>query len=659
MSASILQQALALHRSGNLTAAAALCRRVLAVEPDNPDALHSLGLIAYQSARYEEAAGLIRRAIARRPAPTYWYNLGHVHLALNDAARAEEAFRQTVASAPRHAEALFQLGNLASRSENPTAARDCYRRAIEAKPGFVEAHVNLGLLLDRTGDTEGAVSALEQALHLRPDDPEILNSLGAVRRSVSHAGAIADFQSALSLNPEHPQATVNLAKSLAAGGRHTEAVELLDSALHRPPENADARMVLASSLAELNRFEEAIQHYRLAAAAKPRSVRPLVGLRNLYLRLGRFEEAYLSCIEIRELDPRNAAALVGILRYPDARVPKEEAKRIARLADDASLPVSDRRLLHFALSSYWELAGECDVAFMHMERGHRLRRIDLERQYRPYDPVEHVARIDRIIGTFNEDYFRRVAGFGVASELPVFVVGMPRSGTTLCEQILASHSKVYGAGELPYTRAAERKLSESCGVPGAAGDDLGYVAQLTSGLVSSIAERQLARLRKLAPTALRIVDKMPENLNRLGLIATLFPKAKIVHCRRDPMDTGLSCFSKDFASFPLWISDLRSIGQVHRQYDRLMEHWRRVLPIELFEFQYEEVVHNLESCARSLIRYCGIEWEDACLEFYRTQRQVKTASLEQIRRPIYDTSIGRWRKFERHLVPLREALDGT
>jgi tetratricopeptide (TPR) repeat protein len=659
MSASILQQALALHRSGNLTAAAALCRRILAAEPDNPDALHSLGLIAYQSARYEEAADLIRRAIACRPVPTYWYNLGHVHLAMKDAAGAEEAFRQTVASAPRHAEALFQLGNLASRSEDPMPACDYYRRAIEAKLGFVEAHVNLGLLLDRTGDAKGAVAALEQALRLRPDDPEILNSLGTVRRSVSAAGAMADFRSALSLDPEHLQAKINLAKSLAARGRHTEAVELLDSALHRRPENADARVVLASSLAELNRFEEAIEHYRLAAVAMPRSVRPLVGLRNLYLRLGRFEEAYLSCIEIRELDPRNAAALVGILKYPNARVSKEEAVRIAHLADDASLPMSDRRLLHFALSSYWESTGEYDAAFMHMENGHRLRRIDLERRYEQYDPAKHIARVDRIIETFNEDYFRRVAGFGVASELPVFVVGMPRSGTTLCEQILANHSKVYGAGELSYMRAAERKLIESFREPGATGSDLGHVARLTSSLVRSIAERQLVRLRKLAPTALRITDKMPDNLDRLGLIATLFPAAKIVHCRRDPMDTGLSCFSKDFTSFPLWISDLRSIGQVHRQHDRLMEHWRRVLPIAIFEFQYEAVVRDFESSTRRLIRHCGVDWEDACLTFYRTKRQVKTASLEQVRRPIYDTSIDRWRKFEQHLSPLREALDGA
>jgi tetratricopeptide (TPR) repeat protein len=659
MSASILQQALALHRSGNLTAAAALCHRVLAAEPDNPAALHSLGLIAYQSARYEEAADLIRQAIARRSAPTYWYNLAHVHLALKDAAQAEEAFRQTIARAPRHAEALFQLGNLAARSEDPMVARDYYRRAIEARPGFVEAHVNLGLLLDRTGDTKGAVAALEQALRLRPDDPEILNSLGAVRRSVSRAGAIADFQSALSLNPEHPQATVNLAKSLAAKGRHAEAVELLDSVLDRRPEDADARMVLANSLAELNRFEEAIQHYRLATATMPRLVRPLVGLRNLYLRLGRFEDAYLSCIEIRELDPRNTAALVGIMRYPDARVPKEEAERVARLAADASLPISDRRQLHFALSSHWESAGDYDAAFMHMERGHQLRRIDLERQYRPYDAAEHIARTDRIIEAFNEDYFRRVAGFGVASDLPVFVVGMPRSGTTLCEQILASHSKVYGAGEVPYMRAAERKLIDSCSAPGTAGDHLGYVAQLTSSLVRSLAERQLARLRKLAPTALRVVDKMPDNLDRLGLIATLFPGAKIVHCRRDPMDTGLSCFSKDFASFPLWISDLRSIGQVYRQYERLMGHWRHALPIPIFEFQYETVVSDFESSARRLIRYCGLDWENACLEFYRTERQVKTASLEQVRRPIYDTSIGRWRKFEQYLAPLRKALDGA
>jgi hypothetical protein len=303
-----------------------------------------------------------------------------------------------------------------------------------------------------------------------------------------------------------------------------------------------------------------------------------------------------------------------------------------------------------------EAMQDYDTAFHHMDRGNQLRRMELEPQSGPYTRVEEVARVDRIIDVFDQSYFRRTTGFGVDSELPVFVVGMPRSGTTLCEQILASHSRVFGADELPDMARTVRELKDRYGDPSDTRDYAGYAERLSRDVVRSTAEHHLNRLQSLSPRSSRIVDKMPMNYRHLGLIATLFPRAKIIHCRRDPMDTGFSCYSKDFVSVPLWASDLRSIGEVYRQYDQLMAHWRGVLPIEILEFQYESVVGDLERWARRLIGHCGLEWEDHCLEFYRTDRQVKTASLEQVRRPIYDTSIGRWRRFERHLGPLREAL---
>jgi tetratricopeptide (TPR) repeat protein len=657
MVSSILKQALALHRAGKLSEAAKLYRRGLRADPGNPDALHFLGLVAHQSGRYEEAVDLIRQAIARRPKSAYWYNIAHVHLALKDMPRAEEAFRQAIAIEPRHAEALFHLGCIASRSDDFAGATDFYRQAIDAKPEFTDARVNLGLLLNRVGDAAGAIREFEEALRLRPNDPEIHNNIGIARAGVAPTEAIEDFQRALSLSPEHTGAKVNLAKLLASMSRHADAVEVLSSVLVDRPEDADTQLLLASSLAELNRPSDAVRHFEFAAAAMPRSVRPLLSLGNLYLRFGRFDDAYDCYLRVRGIDPQNCDALVGILKHRKSQTSDEEAERVARLAEDVSLPIPERRRLHFALSACREAQGDYDTAFLHMDCGNQLRRMELEPQSGPYDPAKQIARVDGIIETFNEDYFRRVAGFGVASELPVFVVGMPRSGTTLCEQILASHPTVYGADELPDMSRIERELMNRHSERGAGSDDAGYAVHLTPDIVQSIAESQLHRLQNLAPRASRIVDKMPMNYYRLGLIATLFPKAKIIHCLRDPMDTGLSCYSKDFVSFPLWASDLRSIGQTYRQHDRLMAHWRRVLPIDVLEFRYESVVGDLERSARNLIEYCGLEWEDACLEFYRTDRQVKTASLEQVRRPIYDTSIGRWRKFERHLAPLYEALN--
>lgn len=650
----ILKQALALHRAGKMEEAEAAYRRALAAEPGNADALHLLGVACHQSGRHAEAAQLIERAIAAHPKPDYWYNIGHVHLAMRDLSRAEDAFRQAVALAPRHAEALFHLGRLQSRHD-PAGAIDCYRRAIEEKPDFVDARVNLALLANAMGDAAEAIGQLEEALTLRPDDADIHNNMGIVRRGTAPVRAVEDFRRALALNREHTEARINFAKLLCSTRQHAEAIELLRSALDRRPEDADLRMLMASALGEINELDEAIRQSELAIAAMPQSARPLVALGKLYLRFGRFDEAYRCHMKARKLDPLDCDALVGTLKHLKSRLPAEEAERAAALAETPSLAISQRRQLHFALSAAKEAMGDYDAAFLHMDRGNQLRRMELEPQGGCYDVAKHAARIDRVIEAFNEGYFRRVAGFGNPSELPVFVVGMPRSGTTLCEQILASHSKVLGADELPDLARIEHDLIDGHAKHHAG--DADYAAALSVDLVRSIGAGHLVRLRQLAPFALRVVDKMPTNYRRLGLIATLFPGARIIHCRRDPMDTGFSCFSKDLVNVPLWASDLGSIGRVYRQYERLMAHWSRVLPIEILELRYEAVVGDFEASVRRLIKHCGLAWEDACLEFHRTDRQVKTASLEQVRRPIYDTSIGRWRRFERHLAPLREGLN--
>jgi hypothetical protein len=294
------------------------------------------------------------------------------------------------------------------------------------------------------------------------------------------------------------------------------------------------------------------------------------------------------------------------------------------------------------------LAKRYDDAFRHLADANRL--CDAESGA---SSQAHIDHIDRLISVFTADLLRRQTLTDQQSEVPIFIVGMPRSGTSLVEQIIASHPQVFGAGEVGYMQAISRNLNSQAVPPARYPDCLPF---LSAEQLRNASAWYLARLTERAGDAVRITDKLPSSYLRLGLIALLFPRARIIHCHRDPLDTCLSCFFQNFGRNQPLCADLRKLGTVYRQYERLMAHWRRVLHIPTLEVRYEDLVKNQEPESRRLIDFCGLPWDDRCLAFHRTQRAVNTASFWQVRQPIYISSIGRWRHYERHLTPLKEAL---
>ncbi len=262
---------------------------------------------------------------------------------------------------------------------------------------------------------------------------------------------------------------------------------------------------------------------------------------------------------------------------------------------------------------------------------------------RLYDPREHALVVDRLISACTPDFFRRVAGFGVPSELPVFIVGLPRSGTTLVEQVLAAHSEVFAAGEIHLAVDTMNALT------GHVADAVEAAARLDRETAGRLASAHLEKLRALSPTARRIVDKMPDNYMLLGPLACLFPRARFIHCRRDLRDVAVSCWITHFKEVR-WANDQRHIAARFHDYRRVMEHWRKVLPAPLLEIDYEESVADLESVARRIVAWCGLEWQGACLDFHLAKRPVSTASAVQVRRPVYTTSVARWRHYEQPLA---------
>jgi hypothetical protein len=262
-----------------------------------------------------------------------------------------------------------------------------------------------------------------------------------------------------------------------------------------------------------------------------------------------------------------------------------------------------------------------------------------------------------LLATFTPAFFEGVRGMGVASERPVFIVGLPRSGTTLTEQILASHSQVFGAGEVSFTREDFKMLAGETLDRDHVFEQLG---RLDAATVQRLADCHLQKLHALNATAARVVDKMPENFQYLGLLAALFPKAKFIHCRRDLRDVAVSCWSTNFREVR-WSNDLEHIASRFKDYLRLMQHWRRVLPVPLLEVGYEDTVADLEGVARRLVAWCGLEWEPACLAFHQAAGPVRTASAVDVRQPIFTRSVARWKNYEASLgslfAQLQSAMD--
>ena len=614
----MMKEALALHQAGRTAEAEALYRRVLDDRPDNGDALHLLGLLAGQAGDFETSAGLIEQAIAARPdEPQYHANLGTTFAQLRRWQPAEAAYRQALSLKPDFVDALYRLGAILQRQGRAGEAAGQYRRALETDPQYLPAYNNLGVVLLDLGQAEAAIDTYRKALAIKPDLPDVLVNLGnALRDQGELDEAIDCYRRALDITGHSAQTHYNLGVALKEQGDVEGAIAGYRRALEIKPKYAKAHNNLGMALQATGRFEDAAASYRAALEIRPGYA---MACKNL-VSLGRVEPG----------DP-----LTG---------------RIEALLEGDQLSDGDSSLLHFALGKCFDDTGDYDRAFRHFQAAN-----DLHATSRPFDPDGFMAITDRLIETFGQTFFEDKAGFGSESERPVFIVGMPRSGSTLLEQILASHGQVHGAGELlNFNRMA-------ADLPALLGSGLPYpdcAAAIDRERAHDLTQGYLDRLARIGGDATRVTDKMPRNFRHLGLIALLLPRARVIHCRREPMDVCLSCYSQDFLAQP-FSHDLGHIGLYYREYERLMAHWRAVLPLPVLEVGYEELVSDPEGVSRGMIEFCGLDWDPACLDFHRTQRPILTASHWQARQPLYDSAIGRWKNYEAHLAPLKAALEGV
>ncbi len=608
------RQALALHQQGQLAEAEKLYHDVVQLLPTHFDARHMLGVIALQTQRLELGVDVISKAIALNP---------NVAAAYSNLANGLNELK-------RHKEAIAN-----------------YDKAIALKPDFSEAYINRGIALREMKRSEEALASFDKAIALKPEFAEVRNNRGnALNAMKRHEDALASFDKAIALKPDYAEAHNNRGNTLNALKRHEEALASCDKAIALKSDYAEACNNRGNALNELNRFEDALASYDRALAIQPHFDGALHNRGIVLMELGRLAEARQAVGRAIQLAPRKASfyrTLGEISRYVtgDPRVAAME-----ELAwETASLSIDDRVELHFALAKAYEDLGRSEDAFEQLLAGNALKRRRIE-----YDEAAALGMLERIREVFTPDLIRIWQDASDPSRQPIFIVGMPRSGTTLVEQILASHAQVFGAGELEYFGkvVAEHRAPESGSqaFPEA-------VLSLSNEQLRHLGESYLAKIKPLAPQAARMVDKMPSNYVYAGLIHLVLPNAAIIHTVRDPIDTCISCFSKLFDKEQNHTYDLAELGRYYRHYQALMAHWHRILPPgRILDVRYEDVVADLEGQARRLVAHCGLDWDDRCLSFYKSNRPVRTASAAQVRQPIYHSAVGRWRAYEKLLDPL-------
>ncbi len=566
--------------------------------------------------------------------------------------RARKLCKQALKQSPGHPEASYLLGIIALQGGRKTEAVKYLKKAVAGNPGQARYHIGLGSALESLGRAEAAIASYRRAVRLEPDNAEMHNSLGNTLRTHGHLEeAITEYRTALDLNPAFSEAHSNLGIALRDLEQYDEAIEHLERAIALNPGFALAHNNLALVLERLDRNEEAIRHYLTAIGLEPGNDKYHNNIAQLYLDTGRFEECLRHIREVLRLQPTSEEAIRLLATYAGhvAIEEEDEAVLAAVLDQPRRWPDDILSLVHLTLGRILDKRGEYRPAFRHFIEGNRLRE-----KSSPFDLPGHEQYITELMHVFGKDFFRQPPEGGSDSERPVFIVGMPRSGTSLVEQILATHPQVAGAGELDDFGEFARELPTSLNTPAPYPKCMDSVDTQTLGTIAGRYLRHLDRFRTTDEQ--RITDKMPQNFLHLGLIATCFPKARIIHCRRNPLDTCISCFSQDFSETHAYRHNLATLGGYYRQYERLMAHWKAVLPMPILEVRYEELVSAQEETSRRMVEFLGLEWDERCLQFHTTQRKVKTASVWQVRQPIYTSSVDRWRHYEDFLGPLKEAL---
>lgn len=643
--------ALVALRSGDEAGAARICASALQDSPDDASLLCLAVRANLALQQFAQAEHFVERALRQHSANAAVHDVyGDLLLVRGRPAMAAKAYEQALRLDPVRLDTLLKIERARDleAAARPTDAAPAALRARRTSMAF-EDEIRQAAEFANSGDKERAEDIYRSILRRDPDHVEAARLLAGIAVEYERLQEAEVFlRRAVSLAPDYPRALVDLANVLRDQDKLEEALEMAARVIELAPEAAESYMVEASVLGLVGRHDDAIRAYRQALELAPNKAGALCSMAHHLKTIGRPDEAiarYRAAIKVR---PDHSEAYWSLANLKTFRFTDDEVRAMHALLGDDGLDDVGRSQVHNALAFDFEARGNYDDAFAHFEQGNIVRR-----RLEVYDPVDTEATHDQVISLFDEAFVAKRAA-SPAEPVPIFVVGLPRSGSTLIEQILASHSQIEGTHELSELSRAVQQLRQHA--PGQQRYP-GFLADMQAGGWSRIGRDYLqstARYRHGAPF---FIDKNPNNFVFIGLIRLALPNAKIINACRHPLDSCLGSFKQLFASGQPFTYDMAELGEYYLQYQRLMQHWQRVLPGFVLDVHYERVVSDLDAEVRRLLEFCDLPFEDSCLRFFETRRAVKTASSEQVRQPIYSGSVNLWRKYEQHLETLIHILE--
>jgi tetratricopeptide (TPR) repeat protein len=678
----LLNKAYLSWNEGDSASAEQLCQKVLADIPNQPDALHLMGIIAHATQRPDLAIDYLRQACQSPIAPAQYYtNLAEILRQQGQLAEAKVCGQQALALDESLPSALFNYGRILYDLKEFKESSLYFRRAIALDPDNAQSYFYLAHSDMAYGRLKEVEENFLKAIEKDPNFAMCYSSLGVFYfNSLLYSKALEYSHKALDLDPTIAEAYLNIAEIKFDRFNVKQALIWVDALLEFDPLNVRALNNRALIYARIERFDDAFASVNLALNTKPNDVMSLnakgyifetmgkpaeaiatferavsIGeiasnvsisrLGQVHVQEGRIAEGLALFNQAIEKNPRNINAWRGLADIVQFQAGDANISKIESLLDpQAGLFAKEVMSLHFTLGKAYLDTGDSSTAFHHLNLANQMKRSTAF-----FDHEEYAKRIKKFTEIFTADFIEQYQSQlnSPLSHTPIFVLGLPRSGTTLLEQILSSHPMVRGAGELNFISMLTEEIEDYPLIP----------PSFNSTEAEALGQIYIDKIAPLLEGRERLVDKMPGNFLHAGLIHTILPHAKIIHSRRNAVDTCLSLYTKHFGGAHFYCYDMTDLGNYYQSYMALMAHWREVLPASHFlEVDYENVVDDIETQTRRILDYLGLPWDPACLDFYKTKRTVRTASVNQVRKPIYSSSSGRWKKHAEQLQPLIDAL---